>query len=283
MIEFDALTYTYPGTALPALDNVSLAIRPGELVALIGATGAGKSSLCYTAAGLIPHFYRGEMQGRVQVAGMETKATPLNRLAEKVGLVLQNPLNQLSGARDSVAAEIAFGLENLGVPRAEMRSRVEEILTRLGIQSLALKSPFALSGGQQQKVVIASILVMQPQILVLDEPCAQLDPSSAQEVFQLLQSLSKAGTTILIAEQRVEWVAAYASRVIALSNGHILADGPTAEVLTSPRLVDQGILLPQVTRLARRALVEKLWPERLRLPIDIEEAAAGFRGDVRED
>jgi energy-coupling factor transporter ATP-binding protein EcfA2 len=283
MIAIDALTYTYPGAAIPALNNVSLSIQKGELVALVGANGAGKSSLCYTAAGLIPHFYRGDMQGSVQVAGMETTNTPLNRMAEKVGLVLQNPLNQISGARDTVAAEIAFGLENLGVPRAEMRSRVDAILTRLGIQNLASKSPFALSGGQQQKVVIASILVMQPEILVLDEPCAQLDSSSAQEIFQLLQSLALAGSTVLIAEHRVEWVAAYASRVIALSNGRILADGPPAEVLTSPMLVDQGILLPQVTRLARRALAEKLWPERLPLPIHIEEAASGFRGDMRED
>lgn len=278
MIAVRGLSFTYAGAGTPALDGVSFDVERGEFVAAIGANGAGKSSLCCALAGFIPHFYRGEYRGSVQIAGMESAATPLAVLTRKIGLVLQNPLNQISGARVTVAEEVAFGLENLGVARAEMRARVETVLQQFAIADLAERSPLALSGGQQQKVALAAILAMRPEVLVLDEPAAQLDAGSAEDIFRLLKRLCAEGLTVFVAEHRVDLIAAYADRALALANGRLLLDGAPAQVLADPRLAEQGIPVPLVTRLARRAGEAGLWQAGRALPVGLEEAINGFRG-----
>ena len=158
------VTYRYPLTDKPALSKVDLQVKEGEFVAIIGPNGAGKSTLCYTIAGFIPHFFKGELDGRVEVAGIETSSSNLSEWVLNVGLVFQNPFNQISGAKYTVYEEVAFGLENLGVPRAEMETRVDQALTLTGISDLADRSPYSLSGGQQQRVALTSILVMEPPI-----------------------------------------------------------------------------------------------------------------------
>ncbi len=268
--------YKYPLTQTPALDNVSLQVNEGEFVAIIGPNGAGKSTLCYTLAGFIPHFFKGELEGQVEVAGVDLKSSALNEWVRNVGLVFQNPFNQISGAKYTVFEEIAFGLENQGVPRDEMNQRVEETLTMTGIRDLADRSPYSLSGGQQQRVALTSILVMQPKVLVLDEPTSQMDPIGTRDVFGVIRQMAARGMTVIMAEHKMEWIAEFADRVVALKDGKILLQGPPSDVLTSRLLSENGFGISRYTSTAREALKYDLWPRHLRLPITLQEAVDGF-------
>ncbi len=238
--------------------------------------GAGKSTLCLALAGFIPHHFHGKAQGELWVAGSNLAQANRPPVAGKVGIVLQNSFSQISGARATVAQEIAFGLENLGIERQEMHARVEAILDQLGIAHLADRSPLALSGGQQQQVAIASILVMQPQVLVLDEPTSQLDPSSGEKIFHILEQVSAQGITIVIAEHKVEWLARYADRVIALAQGKVIAQGTPRQVFAARTLPAGSIPTPRYTRLAQQAAAKGIWPQELDLPITLEEASQGL-------
>jgi len=277
IINLQHVTYRYPMTEQPALEDLSLQMDEGEFVAVIGPNGAGKSTLCYTVAGFIPYFFKGELEGTVEVAGVESRQASLEQRVRSVGLVFQNPFNQISGAKYTVFEEIAFGLENLGVNREEMPGRVERAMALTGITDLAERSPYALSGGQQQRVALASILVMEPRVLVLDEPTSQLDPVGTREVFEVIRNLAQRGMTVLMVEHKLEWVAAFADRVIALENGRILAEGAPAEVLTDERLLEHHFGFSRYTLAAREARKEALWPPSRRLPVTLEEAEAGFR------
>jgi len=277
VIEIEHLTYSYPHTDQPALRDLSLRVEEGEFVAIIGANGAGKSTLCYTLTGFVPHFFQGEIRGRVSVAGLETAEHALEDIVLVSGLVFQNPFNQISGAKFTVYEEVAFGLENLGVARAEMRPRVDRALALTGITELADRSPYALSGGQQQRVALASMLVMEPQILVLDEPTSQLDPIGSREVFAIIRDMSQQGMTVVMAEHKLEWVATFADRVIALAEGQAILSGPPAEVLTSPLLETQHIGQTRYTTLARRVQAQGVWPAGHSLPVTLDEAEAWFQ------
>ncbi len=277
LVEFEQVTYRYPLTTVPAISNINLEISEGEFVALIGPNGAGKSTLCYAIAGFVPHFFKGQLDGRVQVAGIATSSSSLGELVLHVGLVFQNPFSQISGTKYTVFEEIAFGLENLGVPPEEIRERVEQALAMNGIRDLADRSPYSLSGGQQQRVALTSILVMQPKVLVLDEPTSQMDPAGTREVFGLIRSLAERGMTVIMAEHKVEWVAAFADRVVALYNGQILLSGKPGEVLTSESLLGKGFGISRYTSVARDAATLGLWPRDRALPVTLDEAAAGFQ------
>ena len=277
VIEVEGLTYSYPHTDQPALRDLSLQIEAGEFVAVIGANGAGKSTLCYTLTGFVPHFFQGEMVGQVSVAGLETREHPLEDLVLVSGLVFQNPFNQISGAKFTVYEEIAFGLENLGVPREEMSPRIERVMALTDITEMADRSPYALSGGQQQRVALASMLVMEPQVLVLDEPTSQLDPLGSREVFAVIRELSRQGMTVVMAEHKLEWVATFADRVLVLADGQLVLSGPPAEVLTSPLLETHHIGQTRYTTVARRIKAEGGWPNGQPLPVTLDEAEAGFK------
>lgn len=277
VIEVEGLTYSYPHTDQPALRDLSLQIEAGEFVAVIGANGAGKSTLCYTLTGFVPHFFQGEMVGRVSVAGLETREHPLEDLVLVSGLVFQNPFNQISGAKFTVYEEIAFGLENLGVPREEMGPRIKRVMALTDITEMADRSPYALSGGQQQRVALASMLVMEPQVLVLDEPTSQLDPLGSHEVFAVIRELSRQGMTVVMAEHKLEWVATFADRVLVLADGQLVLSGPPAEVLTSPLLETHDIGQTRYTTVARRIKAEDGWPNGQPLPVTLDEAEAGFK------
>jgi energy-coupling factor transporter ATP-binding protein EcfA2 len=280
IVELHHVTYKYPLTETPALSNIDLEVAEGEFVAVVGPNGAGKSTLCYTIAGFVPHFFKGELQGTVKVAGVETRSSTLNQWVLNVGLAFQNPFNQISGAKFTVYEEVAFGLENLGVPREEIAGRVDEALRLNGIQDLADRSPYSLSGGQQQRVALTSILVMQPKVLVLDEPTSQMDPAGTREVFGLIRSLAERGMTVIMAEHKVEWVAAFADRVVALYNGQVLLSGKPQEVLTSETLLGKGFGISRYTSVAREARKQGLWPQDRPLPVTLDEAAAGFRAEM---
>ena len=275
IVNLQNVTYKYPLTDSPALQNINLQVQEGEFVAVIGPNGAGKSTLCYTLAGFVPHFFKGELTGIVEVAGVESHNSSLSEWVLNVGLAFQNPFNQISGAKYTVFEELAFGLENIGIPRAEMKARVEEAMKLTGISDLADRSPYSLSGGQQQRVALTSILVMQPKILVLDEPTSQMDPIGTREVFGVIHGMVERGMTVILAEHKVEWIAQFADRVIALKDGQILLEGPASEVLTSPLLSENGFGVSRYTSVARKAKEMGLWKQD-RLPVTLDEAVEGF-------
>jgi energy-coupling factor transport system ATP-binding protein len=278
LVNLQDVTYKYPLTDTPALKNINLQVETGEFVAVIGPNGAGKSTLCYTIAGFIPHFFKGELEGKVQVAGLDTLQSTLSQCVVETGLAFQNPFNQISGAKFTVFEEIAFGLENTGVPRQAMLERVGQVMELTGISELAERSPYSLSGGQQQRVALSSILVMEPKVLVLDEPTSQLDPIGAREVFQVVKEMSARGMTVILVEHKVEWIAQFADRVVAMQDGMIIMEGSPADVLTSSLLADSGFGLSRYTQAARDAVSRGLWPEQMRLPVTLQEAVDGFSG-----
>jgi energy-coupling factor transport system ATP-binding protein len=275
IVNLQNITYKYPLTDSPALQNINLQVDEGEFVALIGPNGAGKSTLCYTLAGFVPHFFKGDLNGMVAVAGIESQTSTLSEWVLNVGLAFQNPFNQISGAKYTVFEELAFGLENIGIPRDEMKIRVEETMKLTGISDLANRSPYSLSGGQQQRVALTSILVMQPKVLVLDEPTSQLDPIGTREVFGVIRSMVERGMTVILAEHKVEWIAQFADRVIALKDGQILLDGTPSQVLTSSLLPQNGFGISRYTSVARKARQMELW-NGAKLPVTLDEAVEGF-------
>lgn len=275
-IKLKDVTYKYPLTESPALQQINVQVAQGEFVAVIGPNGAGKSTLCYALAGFVPHFFKGELTGTVEVDGKDLSNSTLSEWVLNVGLAFQNPFNQISGAKYTVFEEIAFGLENIGIPRAEMKERVEEAMSLTGIADLADRSPYSLSGGQQQRVALTSILVMQPKVLVLDEPTSQMDPVGTREVFGVVRTLAERGLTVIMAEHKVEWIAQFADRVVALHEGRILLDGKPAEVLTSDLLPEKGFGISRYTTAARKAKEQGLW-KKDRLPVTLEEAVEGFK------
>jgi energy-coupling factor transporter ATP-binding protein EcfA2 len=275
IVNLQNVTYKYPLTDAPVLQNINLQVNEGEFIAVIGPNGAGKSTLCYTLAGFIPHFFKGELTGSVEVDGDDLGKSNLHEWVLKVGLAFQNPFNQISGAKFTVFEEIAFGLENTGVPRDEMKPRVEDAMKLTGISDLADRSPYSLSGGQQQRVALTSILVMQPKVLVLDEPTSQMDPIGTREVFGVIRTMAEKGMTVVLVEHKVEWIANFADRVIALHEGQILLDGKPREVLTSDALTPKGFGISRYTSVARKAKEVGLWKQN-ELPVTLEEAVEGF-------
>jgi energy-coupling factor transport system ATP-binding protein len=278
IINLQAVTYKYPLTDAPALQNINLQVNEGEFLAIVGPNGAGKSTLCYTLAGFVPHFFKGELAGLVEVLGKETLNSTLSEWVLDVGLAFQNPFNQISGAKYTVFEELAFGLENIGVPREAMKARVEDAMKLTGISDLAERSPYSLSGGQQQRVALTSILVMQPKVLVLDEPTSQMDPIGTREVFGVIRRMAERGMTVILVEHKVEWIAQFADRVVALKDGQIFLDGTPSEVLTSPLLQENGFGISRYTSVARKAKELGLW-KKDELPVTLNEAAEGFTAD----
>lgn len=275
IVNLENVTYKYPLTKTPVLQDINLQVEDGEFVAIVGPNGAGKSTLCFTIAGFVPHFFKGEMTGTVEVLGNELQNSSLHEWVLNVGLAFQNPFNQISGAKYTVFEEIAFGLENIGIPREEMINRVEDAMKLTGISELADRSPYSLSGGQQQRVALTSILVMQPKVLVLDEPTSQMDPIGTREVFGVIHKMAEQGRTVILVEHKVEWIAQFADRVIALKDGQVLLEGTPSEVLTSRVLEESGFGISRYTSVARKAQELGLWNNG-QLPVTLDEAAEGF-------
>ncbi|MEM1946646.1 MAG: ABC transporter ATP-binding protein [Candidatus Caldarchaeum sp.] len=249
IIEVRDLSFTYAGGAKPALSHVSLDVEEGEFVLVVGPSGGGKSTLCRCLNGLIPHFYDGEYSGKVVVDGLEVDRTPTYVLSQHVGMVFQNPQNQLFSL--SVESDVAFPLENLGLPREEIRERVDEALSIMNIEHLRDRSPFELSGGQQQRVAIASILAMRPRIIVMDEPTSCLDPLSAVNLFNSIDEIRrKLGLTIILVEHRVDLAAARASKLVVVSDGQIVYAGKPRDFFERHNPHAYGVAFPRVAKLS---------------------------------
>jgi energy-coupling factor transporter ATPase len=275
IIETESLTYTYPSGTKPSIRDVSIKIDKGEFVLITGPSGCGKTTLCRCFNGLIPHFYQGELKGEITVAGLRISEQPIYEMAKHVGLVFQNPENQLFAL--SVEKDVAFGLENLGVPREEMRKRVDWALNLTGICDLRERAPHELSGGQQQRVAIASVLAMQPEIIVLDEPTSFLDPLGAKKIFEVIYDLNrKLGITVVLVEHRLDLTARYANHIAIMDDGKIVLDGEPRKILSSEQARLIGVGIPKPTR-----LYQILRKDRVNLsntiPLSSDEMAAMLR------
>jgi energy-coupling factor transporter ATP-binding protein EcfA2 len=222
----EGLTYSYPGQERPALRGVTLEIRPGELVCLLGSSGSGKSTLLRALAGLVPHFHGGRFAGRVEVAGRDTRSARPADLAGVVASVFQDPEDQV--VLTGVEHEVAFGLENLGVPSAEIRGRALTALRALRAEHLADRRTHELSAGELQRVCVASALALAPELLLLDEPTSQLDPEAAESLLDLATELDCAA---VVSEQRPALPLERCDRVVFLEDGRVVLDATRAEAL----------------------------------------------------
>lgn len=230
MIRIRQLHYTYPTRSRLALNDIWLDVDDGEFVILAGPSGAGKSTLLRCLNGLIPHFSGGAIKGQVEVNGQDALRVGPQGLSRSVGFVFQDPETQT--VLDEVESEVAFGLENQAVPAAEMQDRVEEVLDIMGLAHLRHRSPWTLSGGERQKVAIASVLVGRPKILALDEPTSQLDPLAARDLLETVSRLNAVyGLTVILVEQRLERVVRFAERLVYLEDGRVTLDGPIRQIL----------------------------------------------------
>jgi len=248
IMETKNLTYTYPGGTKPSISDVSIKVEKGDFVLITGPSGCGKTTLCRCFNGLIPNFYQGEMKGNITVAKLNVTEHPIYELAKHVGLVFQNPENQLFAL--SVEKDVAFGLENLGIPREEMRKKVDRALQLADIYDLRERAPHELSGGQQQRVAIASVLAMQPEVVVLDEPTSFLDPLSARKIFEVIHELNRnLGITVVLVEHRLDLTARYADHIIIMAEGKVVLDGDPHDVLRSEEARLIGVGIPKATRL----------------------------------
>jgi energy-coupling factor transporter ATP-binding protein EcfA2 len=247
-VSMEHLSFAYAGTRRPAIKNIDLEILEGDFVVITGPTGCGKTTLCRCLNGLVPHFHQGKMTGKVIVNGAETLKTRVSDLSQTVGFVFQDAENQLVAL--NVERELAFAPENLGLPREEIRSRVEEAIEMVGIEQLRNKAPYELSGGEQQRVAIASVLTLKPKILVLDEPTSNLDPVSARRVVSLLGKMNRDhGMTIILVEHRLDLVASFSNKVVVMNNGEIVVKGEPHEALSTDYVEELGVGIPKILKL----------------------------------
>jgi len=266
------VTYSYP-TKENVLKHISFKVKRGEVLGIIGPNGAGKTTLCLSLNGIVPQFFGGRMSGRVIVAGMDTLEHTIAELSTKVGIVFQDPLDQLSGVATTLEEEVAFGLAMLGFPKEEIDKRVKKAIETVGLKGLEGRSPYELSGGQQQRLAIATVLAVKPEILVLDEPTAQLDPIGKFEVFETIKELAAGGQTIIVAEHEIEELATFADEIIALYDGEMVLKGQGKKVLSSvEKLKEIGVDPPSVTELTYVLRNELKISQQEEYPITLDEA-----------
>lgn len=273
-LDLKDVSFTYKGSGSKALDGVSLGVEKGEFVTLLGCNGSGKSTLCLMFNGLIPHAITGAHEGTVRVFGQDVREHSVAELSTKVGMVFQEPESQLFCM--SVEEEVAFGPENLAVPREEIRERVEWALELVGMTGFNDRSPFSLSGGEKQRVAIASALSMRPEMLVLDEPAYALDPVGRLDLYSVLKELKgKFGMTVLLAERDPEEAAAFSDRLVLLRKGRLVDSGAPREMLRDPeRLASIGVNPPQLSELA--ALLNSRMPGKDFSFLSVEEAESAL-------
>jgi len=245
LIEFQDFSFKYYGADFLALKKINLTIHEGEYVVITGPSGCGKTTLCRTINGLVPQFHRGYIAGNVIVDEMNTRDHTVAEMATIAGLVFQQPENQLVTL--NVEKEIAFGPENLGVDPGEVRRRVEELIALLDLEQLRDKHPHEMSGGEQQRVAIASTLALKPKILVADEPTSNLDPKNAELILDIIADLNKRDMTVILVEHRLDLVSKDASRIVLMDEGRIVADGPPRDILVKDLCQEIGVGVPKAT------------------------------------
>lgn len=257
MIELKNVSFKYELQEEKTIKNLDLYLKQGEFVGIIGKNGSGKTTLCNIIRGIIPDFVQGEITGNIIIDNKDINDIERGEMAELVGFVFQNPFSQISGIKKTVFEEIAYGLENLGVPREEIRQRVTDVIKLLKIEDLQDKNPNELSGGQSQRVAIASIIVMNPKVLIFDEPTSQLDPLGTEEIFDILKLLKSQNKTIILVEHKIDLIAEYADRVVVMDDGQIIFNGETHEILSDRKIEEHNVSMPIVSKLAYKLNEEK--------------------------
>ena len=253
MITVKNFSFRYASGSQPALENINFTINDGEFVGIIGRSGSGKTTLTHALNGMIPHYFRGDFYGSVEITAkdgtvMDTVETLPDTISQFVGSVLQDTDAQM--VTSMVWDELRYGLEGNSIPEEEINSRVKQALSDVGISDLADREISSLSGGQRQKVAIASILALKPQILILDEPTGELDPQSSRNVFELLRTLNEHGVTILVVEQKIMQLCEFCKRLIVLDRGNICFDGETKETLMHGDVLEKvGVHVPRIVSL----------------------------------
>ncbi len=261
MLELRGVSYRYAGYATPVLHDIDLTLHDGQLIGVVGANEAGKSTLCLVTSGLAPGSIGGALTGGgLSIDGQPMAGKPLHEFSTRVAIGFQNSATQLSGVTGSVFEEVALGPMNLGLAPRDTMARVHEALATLGIEHLAEREPRHLSGGQGQLVVLASLLAMRPAHLVLDEPTAQLDPEGSRLVGTALQALAKSGTALLVAEHKTDLLERVCDRIVVIDGGRIVSEGAAAEVLADPRLETWGVEPPSRVRLERAVAARGMDP-----------------------
>ena len=249
-LKLENVNYKYPLEEKNTLKNINIEIKKGEFWAVIGKNGSGKTTLCNILRRFVPDFYKGELTGKITLEGKELKDYSQKEIVQKIGFVFQNPFTQISGVKNTVFEEIAYGLENLGIERETIISEVEKILKLLEIERLRDKNPYNLSGGQKQRVALASIIAMNPDILVIDEPTSQLDPKGTEDIFKIINLMANEGKTIILVEHKLELIAEYAENILVLDEGEIILSGKASEVLNNKILLEKEIGMTQYSMLA---------------------------------
>jgi energy-coupling factor transporter ATP-binding protein EcfA2 len=260
MLELRGITYRYAGYAKPAIKDVNLQLADGEIVGLVGANDAGKSTICLVASGLAPASIGGGLIGTLTIDEEPMAGRAIHELAQRVAIGFQNSATQLSGVARSVFEEVALGPMNLGLEVPEMLDRTHAALRTLRIEDLAERAPNRLSGGQGQLVAIASLIAMRPRHIILDEPTAQLDPEGTRLVREAILALAGTGTALLIVEHKADLLDGLCSRVAVVADGIIVSEGTAAAVFEDPRIDGWGVEPPSRVRLGRALAARGLDP-----------------------
>lgn len=249
-VELRDYHFEYAIALEPTLKGINLTLEEGKLYALVGPNGAGKTTLANAIRGFVPKFHVGDESGDVLVFGKNMKDLELMDLATEIGYVFQNPFTQMSGAKQTVFGEIAYGLENIGVPKDEIAGRVEEVMKLTKTDELRDRNPLELSGGQQQRVALASTLVMEQSVYIIDEPTSQLDPQSTDAIFEIIQGLKEQGKTVLLIEHKINQIAEFADEIIVMNDGQIVMQGTPHEIFQTDEAEEYGSLMPTATQIA---------------------------------
>ncbi len=279
MIEFKNFSFKYKNGEKNALSGINLKINKGDFVGVIGNSGAGKSTFTYAVNGVIPHHFEGDFFGEVIVKEIDTVESSPSELALSVGSVFQDIDGQMVSS--VVEDELLFGLENFGVPHEEIEARITDILEMVGIEDLRYRNISTLSGGQKQKVAICAVVSLMPDILVLDEPTAELDPQSSHQIFSMLRMLNeKMGITIIVVEQKIMLLSEFSKRLLIFNEGSIYLDGSPQEVLKDTyKLQDIGVNCPRVASLANALAERKLYEGEV--PVNIDDAEVMVRNIIK--
>ena len=276
MIDIQALSFTYKDETAPALENISLSVPEGGFLGIIGPAGAGKTTLARAIASIVPHHYPGDYYGKTLVNGLDTIDNGLTDISRIVGTVFQDVDSQIISS--VVEDELLYGMENFGIPHEEIPQRIAFALKQVGIENLKDRTIASLSGGQRQKVAIASVIALRPKVLVLDEPTGELDPVSSRQIFNLLKTMNEEyGVTVVIIEQKIMLLCEFARQLMVLDHGKIFLQGGTKEVLARAEELEKlGVNCPRVARLSR--LLEDKTGQKLPVCVSIDEAEAMVRG-----
>lgn len=246
VISLKNVSYRYPLEENQVIRDTTFEFEQGKVYGLIGENESGKTTLCNIIRGFIPELYRGELNGEVLVKGKPVSEYKAGELATIIGYSFQNPFVQISGVKDNVYEEIAYGMENIGIPRDEMIRRTNELVRLFHLETLVEKNPYELSGGQKQRVALASVIALNPEIIILDEPTSQLDPKSTEDIFEIISFLKEQGKTIILIEHKIDLVAEYCDEIVLMSRGQIVMSGDVRKVLQDPKVLEYGGQLPQV-------------------------------------